>query len=299
MLYHNDKSILLFNGEFKNVKDFRISPFNQTFHYGYGVFEGLRAYKAQQGPHIFKARRHFERLKNSADKMNMQMPYTVQELINYAYELLELNGLSEAYIRPLVFMDKNMTLHAFDADKPNFLMTCWKWNRYYKSNHLNILVSSWRRPHPRTMPVDTKVTGNYVNSILASREAHQNGYDDPLILDVEGYIATGAGSSFFMEKNGQLIVPPLTNIFPGITRATLIDIAQQMGIEVVERQFGVEEVIEADGAFFAGTAAEVSGIGSINGHKLKLNWEDTIGFLLHNRYKRIVSGKDTNFLEYF
>jgi branched-chain amino acid aminotransferase len=149
------------------------------------------------------------------------------------------------------------------------------------------------------MPVDTKVTGNYVNSILATREAHQKGYDDPLLLDVEGYIATGAGSSFFMEKDGQLIVPPLTNIFPSITRDTLIDIATQMGVDVIERQFGVEDVMEADGAFFAGTAAEVSGIGSINGHKMKLPWEDTIGHLLHNRYKRIVSGKDTNFLEYF
>ncbi|MEN9448844.1 MAG: hypothetical protein RJA25_2134 [Bacteroidota bacterium] len=299
MLYHNDKSILFFNGVFKNVNDFRISPFNQTLHYGYGVFEGIRAYKAEQGPHIFKARRHFERLKNSAEKMNMQMPYSVQELINYAYELVERNDMSEAYIRPLVFMDKNMTLRALDADKPNFLMTCWKWKRYYPSNHLNILVSSWRRPHPRTMPVDTKVTGNYVNSILATREAHQKGYDDPLLLDVEGYIATGAGSSFFMEKDGQLIVPPLTNIFPSITRDTLIDIATQMGVDVIERQFGVEDVMEADGAFFAGTAAEVSGIGSINGHKMKLPWEDTIGHLLHNRYKRIVSGKDTNFLEYF
>jgi branched-chain amino acid aminotransferase len=102
-----------------------------------------------------------------------------------------------------------------------------------------------------------------------------------------------------MEKNGQLIVPPLNNIFPSITRATLIDIAKQMGFEVIEKQFGVEDVMEADGAFFTGTAAEVAGIESINGHKLKANWEDTIGHLLHNRYKRIVSGKDTNFLEYF
>ena len=299
MLYHNDKSILFFNGEFKHVKDFRISPFNQTLHYGYSAFDGLRAYVGMQGTHIFKARSHFERLTNSAVKLNINMPYSVPELVNYAYELLERNNLREAYIRSMVFMDKNMTLWAIDADKPNFLMTCWKWNRYYQSNHLKVLVSSWRRPHPRTMPVDTKVTGNYVNSILATREAHQKGYDDALLLDVEGYIATGPGASFFMEKNEQLIVPPLTNIFPSITRATLIDIAKQMGVEVIEKQFGVEDVIEADGAFFTGTATEVAGIESINGHKLKLNWEDTIGHLLHNRYKRIVSGKDTNFLEYF
>ena len=299
MLYHNDKSVLFFNGEYKKVKDFRISPFNQTLHYGYGVFEGLRAYNTQQGPHIFKVRRHFERLAKSAEKLNFQMPYSVPEMINFAYELIERNDMRETYIRPLVFMDKNMTLRAHDADQPNLLMTCWKWNRYYPSNHLKVLVSSWRRPHIKTMPVDIKATGNYINSILATREALQGGYDDALLLDVEGYIASGPGASFFMEKNGRLIVPPVVHIFPSITRTILIEIATQMGIEVVEKQYGVDEVLDADGAFFAGTAAEVAGIESINGHKLRLAWEDTIGHLLHNRYKRIVSGKDTNFLEYF
>jgi branched-chain amino acid aminotransferase len=299
MLYHNDKSVLFFNGEYKKVKDFRISPFNQTLHYGYGVFEGLRAYNTQQGPHIFKVRRHFERLAKSAEKLNIQMPYSVPEMINFAYELIERNDMRETYIRPLVFMDKNMTLRAHDADQPNLLMTCWKWNRYYPSNHLKVLVSSWRRPHIKTMPVDIKATGNYINSILATREALQGGYDDALLLDVEGYIASGPGASFFMEKNGRLIVPPVVHIFPSITRTILIEIATQMGIEVVEKQYGVDEVLDADGAFFAGTAAEVAGIESINGHKLRMAWEDTIGHLLHNRYKRIVSGKDTNFLEYF
>ncbi|HQD12232.1 MAG TPA: branched-chain amino acid transaminase [Chitinophagales bacterium] len=299
MLYHNDKSVLFFNGEYKKVKDFRISPFNQTLHYGYGVFEGLRAYNTQQGPHIFKVRRHFERLAKSAEKLNIQMPYSVPEMINFAYELIERNDMRETYIRPLVFMDKNMTLRAHDADQPNLLMTCWKWNRYYPSNHLKVLVSSWRRPHIKTMPVDIKATGNYINSILATREALQGGYDDALLLDVEGYIASGPGASFFMEKNGRLIVPPVVHIFPSITRTILIEIATQMGIEVVEKQYGVDELLDADGAFFAGTAAEVAGIESINGHKLRLAWEDTIGHLLHNRYKRIVSGKDTNFLEYF
>lgn len=299
MLYHNDKSVLFFNGEYKKVKDFRISPFNQTLHYGYGVFEGLRAYNTQQGPHIFKVRRHFERLAKSAEKLNIQMPYSVPEMINFAYELIERNDMRETYIRPLVFMEKNMTLRAHDADQPNLLMTCWKWNRYYPSNHLKVLVSSWRRPHIKTMPVDIKATGNYINSILATREALQGGYDDALLLDVEGYIASGPGASFFMEKNGRLIVPPVVHIFPSITRTILIEIATQMGIEVVEKQYGVDEVLDADGAFFAGTAAEVAGIENINGHKLRLAWEDTIGHLLHNRYKRIVSGKDTNFLEYF
>ncbi|MEZ4880595.1 MAG: branched-chain amino acid transaminase [Chitinophagales bacterium] len=299
MLYHTNKSILFFNGQFKPVDDFKISPFNQTLHYGYGVFEGIRAYQTQSGPHLFKVRRHFERLANSAEKLNIKLPYTVQELINFAYELIEQNHMKEAYIRPLIFMDKNMTLRAVDADQPNVLMTCWKWNRYYPNNKLKIMVSSWRRPSPKSMPVEIKATGNYMNSILATREAKQKGYDDALILDVEGYVATGPGASFFMEKNGQLIVPPLNNIFPGITRLTLIEIAKQMGIEVIEKQYGTEEVMQADGAFFTGTATEVAGIESINGHTLNLKWEDTIGHLLHNRYKRIVAGKDTNFLEYF
>lgn len=298
MLYHNDKSILFFNGQFKNVKDFRISPFNQTLHYGYGVFDGIRAYNTVQGPHLFKVRRHFERLISSAEKMGMTMPYTVQEMINFAYELIELNNMKEAYVRPLVLMDKNMTLRA-EADKPNVLMTCWKWTRYYDRNDLNVMVSSWRRPHPRTTFIDTKMVGHYTNDILANKEAVDKGFDEALMLDVEGYVAQGPGCSFFFEKGGQLFTPPSQNIFPGITRITLMEIAHQMGIEVIEKEFGVEDIINADGAFYTGTATEVAGIASINGNKLKLDWEDTIGHLLHNRYKRIVSGKDTNFLEYF
>ncbi len=299
MLYHNEKTILFFNGIFKKVDEFKVSPFNQTLHYGYGVFEGIRAYQTENGTHIYKVRRHFERLQNSAHKLNIQMPYTVQEMINFAYELVEKNKLKEAYIRPLIFMDKNMTLRAVDADRPNMLMTCWKWNKYYPNNELRIMISSWRRPHPKTMPVDIKATGNYINSILATREAIQNGYDDALLIDVEGYVASGAGASIFMEKNGKLFVPPLSNIFPSITRQTLIDIAKQMGIDVVEKFIGIDEILNADAAFFTGTAAEVAGIRYINQNKLKLEWEDTIGHLLHDRYKRIVTGKDTNFLEYF
>jgi branched-chain amino acid aminotransferase len=298
MLYHTDKTILFFNGDFKNVKDFKISPFNQTLHYGYGVFDGIRAYNTQQGPHLFKVRRHFERLVASAEKLGITMPFTAQEMINYAYELIELNNMKEAYIRPLVMMDKNMTLRA-EADKPNVLMTCWKWSRYFESNHLNVMVSSWRRPHPRTTFIDTKMVGHYTNAILASKEARDQGYDEALMLDVEGYVAQGPGCSFFFEKKGQLFTPPTGKIFPSITRLTLMEIAKQMGIDVVEKEFGVEDIITADGAFYTGTATEVAGIASINGHQLKLGWEDTIGHLLHNRYKRIVSGKDTNFLEYF
>lgn len=297
-MYHNDKSILFFNGTFKKVTDFHISPFNQTLHYGYGVFDGVRAYNTAQGPHIFKVRRHFERLISCAEKMGITMPYSVQDMINYAYELIELNNMKEAYIRPLVLMDKNMTLRA-EAEKPNVLMTCWKWNRYFESNHLNVMVSSWRRPHPRTTFVDTKIVGHYTNAIFATREANSKGFDEAIMLDVEGYVAQGPGCSFFYEKGGKLFTPPTHNIFPGITRLTLIEIARQMGIDVVEKLFGVEEIIEADGAFFTGTATEVAGIASINSHKMKIDWEDSIGHLLHNRYKRIVSGKDTNYLEYF
>ncbi len=298
MLYHTDKTMLFFNGRYKNVNDFKISPFNQTLHYGYGVFDGIRAYQTTQGPHLYKVRRHFERLITSAERLGIVMPYTSQELINFAYELIERNRMKEAYVRPLVFMDKNMSLRA-DSEHPNILMTCWKWTKYYENNELNVMVSSLRRPHPRTTFIDSKIVGHFANDILATKEAKDRGYDEALMLDVEGYVAQGPGCTFFYEKGGRLYTTSLEKVFPSITRMTLIEIAKQMGIEVVEQEFGVEEVIQADGAFFVGTAAEVSGIKLINGYKMKLHWEDTIGHLLHNRYKRIVSGKDTNFLEYF
>lgn len=295
--YHTEKSVLFFNGEYKPVNEFRISPFNQTLHYGYGIFEGIRAYNTQDGAHLFKVRRHFERMANAAVKLGIEMPYTVQEMINFAYGLIERNNMKEAYIRPFVFMDKNQTLRA--ESKPNVMMTCWKWKRYFDNNDLRVLVSGIRRLHPKTIFTDCKVSGHYVNAILATKEALNKGYDEALMLDVEGYVAQGPAFSFFYEKHGKLFTPPVDKIFPGITRATVIDMARQMGIEVEEKEFGVEEIIDADGAFFTSTAAEVTGIVSINDYKLRLDWEDTIGHLLHNKYKRIVSGKDTNFLEYF
>jgi branched-chain amino acid aminotransferase len=297
MIYHSDKSYLFFNGEFKLVKDFKISPFNQTLHYGYGVYEGIRSYRTDQGFHIFKVRRHFERLHHSASRLEIPVPYSVKELIDFAYELLEVNNMKTAYIRPLVFMDKNMTLR--HDNEVNVLMTCWKWARYYESNHLNVMISSYRRQHPKSVHIDAKVCGHYVNSILATREAVNKGYDDALMLDVEGYVAQGPGASVFFEKKGKLYTAPLDNIFPGITRQTVIELARQMGVEVIEEEFGPDAVLDMDAAFFTGTAVEIAGIASINGHKLKLDWEDSLGYLLHNRYKKIVSGNDTNFLEYF
>lgn len=300
MLYHTDKTLLFFNGEFRKVVDFSISPYNQTLHYGYGVFDGIRAYKTRQGPHLFKVRRHFERLVNSAEKMEISIPYSPQDLINFAYELVQKNHMDEAYVRPLIFMDKNMTLyHDNDVNEVNVMMTCWKWKRYFKSNHLNLLVSSWRRPHPKSVHVDTKVTGHYCNAILATREAVRKGYDDAIMLDVEGYVAQGPGASIFFENGGRLYTAPLGNIFPGITRQTMIEIARSMGIEVIEKHFGAEDILNIDGAFLTGTATEVAGIASINGNKLNLEWEDTIGYLLYSKYKKIVTGKDTSFLEYF
>lgn len=300
MLYNTDKTEIFFNGEFKHVNEFRISPYNQTLHYGYGVFEGIRAYKTSQGPHIFKVRRHFERLLHSAEKMEMQVNVQPIDLINAAYELIDRNKMQEAYIRPLIFMDKNMTLnHDNKVNQVNVMMVCWKWARYFKSNHLNLMVSSFRRPHPRTVHIDTKVTGHYVNSILATREAQRKGYDDAIMLDVEGYVAQGPGACVFFENKGKLYTAPLGNVFPSITRELLIHLAEEMGIEVIEKQFGAEDIVSVDGAFFAGTAVEVAGIASINGHKLKLEWEDTIGYLLFRKYKKIVTGKDSSYLEYF
>ena len=255
--------------------------------------------KRSQGPHLFKVRRHFERLVRSAEKMEIKIPYSALDMINYAYELIERNKMEEAYIRPLIFMDKNMSLKHQDSDEVNVMMTCWKWNRYFEGNHLNLLISSFRRPHPKSVHIDTKVVGHYVNSILATREAERKGYDDAIMLDVDGYVAQGPGASIFFEKDGKLYTAPEDKVFPGITRKTLISICKEMTIDVIEKQFGPEDILSVDGAFFAGTATEVAGIASINGHKLKLEWEDTIGYLLYSKYKKIVTGKDSSYLEYF
>lgn len=286
-MYYNQNTLVFLNGNWMKASEATTDLYSQTLHYGSGVFEGIRSYKTPDGTRIFKAVEHYERLLYSAEKMHMKLPYSVEELISLTYQLLEKNNLKDAYIRPLVFQGANMSLTP--SKEVSVLLTAWEWGQYMGSELLNVMVSSYQRPNPKSCHVEAKVTGHYVNSILATTEARSKGFDEALLLDLNGNVAEGAGANFFYEKDGVLFTPPLGNILPGITRATMFELCKELGFALVERHFKPKEVYSADGAFFTGTAAEVAGIKALDNYPFKKKWEDTMGFELAKMYKRRVS----------
>lgn len=291
----NRHKIIFHDGEFTNSRHSSCSLKSQTLHYGNGVFEGIRAYKTLEGSTaIFKAKAHFERLIQSAKRMHIPFDYSTDELTNIAYLLLEKNDLKDAYIRPLVFMGDEMSLAP--GKRSHLMMMAWAWEKYLGDDTCRIMLSSYERPNPKAFPMEVKLTGMYANSILATQEAKDNGYDEALLCDSNGFVAEGSGQNFFYEKDGKLFTPPLGNILPGITRATIIDLAREAGVEVYEQHFKPEALKEADSAFFTGTASEVAGIQSINDHSFPLHWEDSLGYQLQQEYQQHV--RKENFQTY-
>lgn len=286
-MYYNDNTVIFFNGQWLKAQDLKVSPYVQTLHYGSGVFEGIRSYETPDGTRIFKSEEHYKRLLYSAEKMHLKVDYTVDEFTNLTYELLKKNNLSNAYIRPLIFAGANMSLTP--TDEVHVMLCAWEWGKYLGSKLLDLTISSYQRPNPKSCHVDAKVTGHYVNSILATTEAKKNGFDEALLLDAQGYVAEGPGANFFYEKNKVLYTPPLGNILPGITRATIIELCKELGMKLEETYFTPEDVKGADSAFFVGTAAEVVGISSIDRIPFKLKWEDSLGAILQAKYIRRVA----------
>lgn len=285
-MYFNEKTTIYLNGHFIKASEANTDLYSQTLHYGYGVFEGIRAYNTENGVRIFKVKEHYERLKNSCKLINIPFDYDVENLIQITYKLLEENNFKDAYVRPLVFCGPNMSL-----TKPNSVsvMICaWEWGAYLGDNLLNVTISSFSRPHPKSTKIEAKVCGHYVNSILAASEAKEKGFDEAILLDTEGFLAEGPGSNLFFEKDGKLFTPKNGNILPGITRATIIDLCNQLQIELVEGEFFPEDLANADGAFLCGTAAEVIGIRSLEHKKFVKDWNETLGKKLQTAYKNLV-----------
>lgn len=290
MQYYNEDTVLFFNGAFVKASEAKTDLYSQTLHYGIGVFEGIRAYETPSGTKIFKAKEHYERLIYSAQKMHLNFNYTVEQLTEATYKVLEKNNLKNAYIRPLVYLGSNMGL--VPSDEVNIMITAWDWGRYLGTDLIKATISDYQRPNPKSCYVDAKVCGHYINSILATTEAKAKGFGEPILLDIHGYIAEGGGSNFFYEKDGKIFTPPTGNILPGITRATVIEIANKLGYEVEEKLFTFEDLknTKPDIAFFTGTAAEVIGIRSIDDLVFDAIWEESIAYKLAQAYKNLVTG---------
>jgi branched-chain amino acid aminotransferase len=285
MLY-NQRTIIFLDGKFIHASEARFSVYSQSLHYGNAAIEGLRAYQTDEGVRIFKAKEHFDRLRYSAQKLLINFDYTAEQLEKAAYELLKLNHLQNAYIRPLVFMEDSMGL--FPVEKVHFFMGAFKWTNYHGHTYLDVQISPYERPHPKSFPFDAKISGSYVNSILATTHAKKSGYDEAILLDHEGYVAQGSVTNIFYEKDGELFTPPKGTIMPGITRQTIIDLAQEMGIRVHEEFFKPDVLKNADAAFFTGTATELVGIRSIDRMVLKMKPERALLNRLSDAYNNLL-----------
>lgn len=290
-MYYNDNTIVYWNGEFVKATEAKGDVYSQTLHYGYGVFEGIRAYNTENGVKIFKAKEHFDRMQFSCEAVGIPYPFDNEELIQLSYQVLEKNGLKDAYLRPLVTCTPNMQLTK--GKDAQLLIAAWEWGAYLGEKLLDITTSSYRRISPGSFRVEAKVSGHYVNSILATQEAKDLGFDEALLLDINGYVAEGPGANIFVEKGGVLYTPQRGSILPGITRATVIELCGELGIEVVEKNIRPEEVHGADSAFYCGTAAEVIGIRSLDKVPFKKEWKETLGARLQKAYKALVLQKET------
>jgi branched-chain amino acid aminotransferase len=243
-----------------------------TLHYGMGVFEGVRAYKAEQGTAIFRLAEHTERLFNSARIFQMKMPFDKVTLIEAQKEVVRANGLESCYIRPIVFYGSEAMGIAATAISVHVAVAAWPWGAYLGAEGMEkgirVKTSSFTRHHVNINMCRSKSVGTYTNSILAHQEVAHDGYDEALLLDVDGYVAEGAGENIFIVKNGKLYTPDLTSCLEGITRASVLTLAADLGLSVVEKRITRDEVYCADEAFFTGTAAEITPIRELDNRQI-------------------------------
>jgi branched-chain amino acid aminotransferase len=258
MAYYNNDTVLYLNGEFVKSSEAKTDYYSQSLHYGYAVFEGIRSYQTANGDtKIFKPVEHYERLQHSAAALNMPYTWNTSELIEATYEVLRRNNLQNAYVRPVVYAPANMS---FNLNTESYIIIAvWEMAPFLGDKLLRVMTSSFQRPNPKGFKITAKASGHYVNSILASQEAKAKGFDEALLTDMNGYVAEGPGANVFFEKNGTLYTPPAGNILPGITRATVMELCNELSIPVEERLFTTDEIKQADAAFYCGTAAEVIG----------------------------------------
>ena len=268
----NRDGVIWVDGELVPWREAKVHVLTHTLHYGLGVFEGVRAYPTENGPVIFRLYDHTDRLFRSAHILNFKIPWSKEEINEAQIQVVRENKLKEAYLRPMCFYgSEGMGLRA-DNLKPHCIIAAWEWPNYVtpeaKDEGIKVRTSSYTRHHVNITMCKAKANGNYINSMLALREALDSGCEEALLLDNEGYVAEGSGENVFLVQKGKLVTPELTSCLEGITRDTVFAFAAELNIEVVEKRITRDEVYIADEAFFTGTAAEVLPIRELDGRTI-------------------------------
>ncbi len=295
MNFADRDGLIWFDGQMVDWRDAKVHVLTHTLHYGMGVFEGVRAYHAENGTAIFRLQAHTDRLFRSSKIMNMSMPFSKDELNAAQIAAVKENNLDSAYLRPMVFYgSEGMGLRA-DNLKTHVIIAAWEWGAYLGQEALEqgirIRTSSFTRHHVNVSMCKAKANGNYINSMLALSDALRDGYDEALLLDVDGFVAEGSGENFFMVYDGVIFTPELTSALDGITRATVIKLAREEGYEVREKRITRDEVYVADEAFFTGTAAEVTPIRELDGRTIGCGSRGPVTEKLQKKYFDVVHGR--------
>jgi len=257
------------NGDLVDWNDARVHVGTHGLHYGSGVFEGIRAYETAKGSAVFRLTDHLKRLENSAHLLGMELAYSVEALRQACHDVIAANGLPECYLRPIAFFGYGELGVSAVGNPVDVVIMSWPWGAYLGEdglkNGIRAKISSWQRIGPNVIPHVAKATGVYLNSMLAVTEANRAGYDEAILLTAEGYVADGSGENVFIVKDGELFTPDLsTSILPGITRDTVIQIAQDLGYTVHEKSLIRSDLYLADEAFMTGTAAEVTPLRAVD-----------------------------------
>lgn len=287
-----------YDGNLVNWRDATTHVLTHTLHYGLGVFEGVRAYETSTGPAIFRLADHTERLFNSAKILGMTLPYTPDEINEAHKAVVRENKLKSCYFRPMAFYGSAKLGIAPPANDVHVIVAAWPWGAYLGTDGLEkgirVKTSSFTRHHVNVTMCKAKANGNYMNSILANSEALRDGYEEALLLDVDGYVAEGSGENIFVIRKGKIYTPDLTSCLAGITRDTIFQLAAEIGYTVIEKRITRDELYIADEAFFTGTAAEVTPIRELDGRPIGSGTRGPITERLQAMYFAAVKGEADN-----
>ena len=287
--------VIWYDGELVPWRNATTHVLTHTLHYGMGVFEGVRAYNTPQGTAVFRLQAHTDRLFDSAHIMGMKIPFSKDEINEATRAAVRENNLESAYIRPMVFYGSEAMGLRASGLKTQVIVAAWSWGAYMGDEALQVGIkvrtSSFTRHHVNISMTRAKANGNYINSMLALQEAISGGADEAMLLDPEGYVAEGSGENIFLVKNGVIYTPEVTSCLNGITRNTILTLAGEHGLQVVEKRITRDEVYIADEAFFTGTAAEVTPIREVDGRQIGAGRRGPITEKLQTAYFDLVTGK--------